>query len=60
MNRNRFLFFTLITYEIAYSFQINEVMQSDMHSVIDDLNKNPDSWVELYNVTLSPINLKGY
>ena len=62
MNRNRFLllFFTLITYEFAYSLQINEVMQSDLHSVIDDLNEIPDSWVELYNETSSPINLKGY
>ena len=42
------------------SLQINELMQSNIDCVMDDLNDFPDSWVELYNTTTKTINLKGY
>lgn len=28
---------------------INEIMQSNIDLIMDDLNEFPDSWVELYN-----------
>ncbi len=39
---------------------INEVMQSNVDCIMDDLNEFPDSWVELYNVGIAPVNLKDY
>ena len=39
---------------------INELMQSNVDCVMDDLNEFPDSWVELYNVGTSAVNLKDY
>ena len=30
---------------------INELMQSNIDCVMDDINEFPDSWVELYNPT---------
>ncbi len=39
---------------------INELMQSNIDCVMDDLNDFPDSWVELYNPSTSPVSLKNY
>lgn len=39
---------------------INELMQSNIDCVMDDLKEFPDSWVELYNPTSQTIDLKGY
>lgn len=39
---------------------INEVMQSNIDCVMDDINEFPDSWVELYNSGAVNINLNGY
>ncbi len=39
---------------------INELMQSNVECVRDDLNEFPDSWVELYNPTGDPISLGSY
>lgn len=39
---------------------INEIMQSNIDCVMDDLNDFPDSWVEIYNGTESTINLSYY
>ncbi|MBR6827249.1 MAG: CotH kinase family protein [Prevotella sp.] len=39
---------------------INELMQSNVECVRDDLNEFPDSWVELYNPTSEAINLGNY
>ena len=39
---------------------INELMQSNVECLIDDIHEFPDSWVELYNPTDAPINLSGY
>lgn len=40
--------------------QINEVMQSNIDCIMDDLNEFPDSWVELYNASDQAINLRDY
>ncbi len=39
---------------------INEVMQSNVYCIMDDLNEFPDSWVELYNSGHTDINVKDY
>lgn len=39
---------------------INEIMQSNVECIMDDIKEFPDSWVELYNPTDVDINLKDY
>lgn len=39
---------------------INELMQSNIDEIFDDVNDFPDSWVELYNTTSQPISLANY
>ena len=39
---------------------INELMQSNIDCVMDDLNEFPDSWVELYNAGTTAVNLSQY
>ena len=39
---------------------INELMQSNIDCIMDDLNDFPDSWVELYNTGDTPVNLGQY
>ena len=40
---------------------INEIMQSNVECFFDNVTKEfPDSWVELYNNTNEPVNLKDY
>ena len=40
--------------------RINELMQSNIDCLMDDLNDFPDSWVELYNSGATPVNLARY
>ena len=44
----------------AQSLIINELMQSNVECIMDDMKEFPDSWVELYNPTDAAINLKDY
>lgn len=39
---------------------INEMMQSNIDCIMDDLNEFPDSWVELYNPGPGTVNLSDY
>ena len=39
---------------------INELMQSNIDCIMDDLNDFPDSWVELYNSGTTPVSLGKY
>lgn len=39
---------------------INEIMQSNIDCIMDDLNEFPDSWVELYNPGPDAENLSDY
>ena len=39
---------------------INELMQSNVDCIMDDLNDFPDSWVELYNAGDVAVSLNGY
>ena len=40
--------------------KINELMQSNIDCLMDDLNDFPDSWVELYNSGTTPVSLGKY
>ena len=44
----------------AQTLKINEIMQSNVECIMDDIKEFPDSWVELYNPTDAAINLKDY
>lgn len=44
----------------ADGISINEVMQSNVHGIMDDFNDFPDSWVEIYNASDSPCDLSAY
>ena len=44
----------------AKTLIINEIMQSNVENLMDDIKEFPDSWVELYNPTDETINLKDY
>ena len=44
----------------AQTLVINEIMQSNVETIMDDIKEFPDSWVELYNPTDAAINLKDY
>lgn len=39
---------------------INEIMQSNVDCIMDDINEFPDSWVELYNAGTSFVNTGSY
>ena len=39
---------------------INEIMQSNVECIMDDINEFPDSWVELYNKGTEPVYLQDY
>lgn len=53
---------TLSTFdnEEADCLVINELMQSNIDCIMDELNEFPDSWVELYNPGDQEVNLSAY
>lgn len=60
-NRCLILLFVLFcVFTSSYGLTINEVMQSNINGIMDDLNEFPDSWVELYNEDSVPVNIHGY
>ncbi len=44
----------------AQTLKINEIMQSNVECIMDDIKEFPDSWVELYNGGSESVNLKDY
>lgn len=50
----------LVPAEASAQLVINEIMQSNIENVFDELNDFPDSWLELYNAGEEPIALSGY
>ena len=44
----------------AQTLKINEIMQSNVATIMDDITEFPDSWVELYNSGSTAVNLKDY
>lgn len=51
---------TIISTEMTAQVVINEIMQSNIDCITDDLNEFPDSWVELYNAGTERANLGTY
>lgn len=64
--RHLFSFLLVLTFVVTAvpmaqaQLVINEIMQSNIDCIMDDINEFPDSWVELYNTTSSTINLRDY
>ena len=46
--------------ETKGQLRINELMQSNIDCIMDDLNEFPDSWVELYNSGTTMVDLGAY
>ena len=53
-----FISLLLSSQSINAQLVINELMQSNIDCIMDDLNEFPDSWVELYNTSNESINLQ--
>lgn len=66
MKQNLLLLFALCGFSYAHAqdnkngLVINEIMQSNVECIMDDIKEFPDSWVELYNASDQPVNLKDY
>lgn len=45
---------------VGQTLVINELMQSNVDEIMDDLNEFPDSWVEVYNPGPETVNLVNY
>ena len=62
MNYRHFILAGLFAFGTSVQAQvvINELMQSNIDCIMDDLNEFPDSWVELYNSGTEAVNLKDY
>ena len=52
--------FFLLSTPLYAQIYINELMQSNINTIMDDLNDYPDSWVELYNAGDKAVNLENY
>lgn len=50
----------IIKIDAVAQLTINEIMQSNVDCIVDDLNDFPDSWVELYNSGTTDVFLKDY
>ncbi len=55
-----FIAFALMAHSSKAQVVINELMQSNIDCIMDDLNEFPDSWVELYNNGSETVNLADY
>ena len=51
---------TIISANAHAQLVINELMQSNIDCIMDDINEFPDSWVELYNTGTTTVNLSDY
>ncbi len=62
--RNRLLFLLLVVFSTATNVMgqiiINELMQSNVDLIRDDVKEYPDSWVELYNNGSQTVSLANY
>ena len=54
------LLLAMTTMLVNAQLVINELMQSNVECVRDDIHEFPDSWVELYNPTGADISLANY
>ena len=59
----RFLYYILlfcVSQSVSAKIWINEVMQSNIDGIVDDLRDFPDSWLELYNDGDENIDLRNW
>lgn len=59
-NASCFLALFGMSFTAHAELHINELMQSNIDCIMDDLNEFPDSWVELYNSGDKPVLLSDY
>jgi len=52
--------FSFFCHHSSAKIWINEFMQSNIDCVVDDRNEYPDSWVELYNDSDEPVDIKDW
>lgn len=50
----------MVSQQAGAELIINELMQSNIDCIMDDLNEFPDSWVELYNNGTQAVSLSAY
>ena len=50
----------IMSFPVSSKLIINEIMQSNIDCIKDDLNEYPDSWVELYNMGSTTEQLGNY
>ena len=55
-----FLLCFVLSGRVLASVVINEVMQSNVDVIMDDLNQFPDSWIELYNDDSVAVDITDY
>lgn len=55
-----YIAFLLSVQTVKAQLVINELMQSNIDCIMDDLDEFPDSWVELYNTGSEVVNLKDW
>ncbi|MBR6963563.1 MAG: CotH kinase family protein [Prevotella sp.] len=54
-------FLAMLSAQVSHGqLVINELMQSNIDCIMDDLKEFPDSWVELYNSGNEAVNLQDY
>ena len=53
-------FLFLLCNKLCAQLVINEIMQSNIDCIMDDINEFPDSWVELYNAGNEAVELSDY
>ena len=54
------LIWSLFPYNLLAKIWINELMQSNIDLVRDDLQEFPDSWIELYNDSDESVNIRNW
>jgi len=54
------LLWCLLSTPLSAKIWINELMQSNIDLVRDDLQEFPDSWIELYNDSDQPVNIQNW
>lgn len=61
MRRTLFIIILILfTVSVKANIFINEIMQSNIDCIMDDLNEFPDSWLELYNNETEEVNIENY
>ena len=55
-----FLFWVFTSNYLSAKIWINELMQSNIDGIRDDLNDFPDSWIELYNDSIVEVNIRNW